>query len=1166
MANPVQQSKQNGSDTDPNSPAKSCPVSGEGVAIIPVRYAIDDVDEQGNQLNSLPEEGDWQGPFELEHAKYTMRRLRDGWLYVYDEDGETFHEYQVDGADLIKYDWGADESSNAPEERGSAGESKVYLSYPAKHTLYLGFSYHRWTWRVCEHMRSHAPDRKKWMRKLDLNNYCHSQSLYRNHAGYYEGLTKAVADIDDGGSLLHKDMFATTCTPLKQTDTTQSEPEDLGLGWLHGFNGSDDEFMKMNGIDDKPVTLPFNPTPERDALEQRLNDTPLVKVKPRATIDDYSLPDKTKGVFIALDDPLADLCDLTAQLAQAWAEKERVIGSEQNTHKVRMAEITRKIAAVPVPETLHDTDELSAAELAEHLKTDPVLELRYEERLNQLLQIDYKINQKAEASSSNSNSLLAMDSKTARNIAKMQYPNFDNDIQQLKSQCGIDINKALREQYRKLKESEIPEQARLFDDDGEQGLYSFLLDFYQQTQGKNAVITQRFNELEAAVRQLSKNPLAFGLDNQHSFDQAYFLSMASQVVLMLKNTAIDEALTQRFARLMSLDNPDNLVSLAPFALSKEVWEAIEKLNPIHEHNISAASFGSVGDWGNVLGRIAESQAFIYETRLDDQQWYQALVLPVRKSLEAFKTVYQSHASGALSAIVDNVVSLKSTTTSNPNANALHSLTNAFRVMLMHRLGGSENALVTANHQYQAELQQYQNKILDYQRRLTLFRNQVARGGMGVNDKHLSKTQQAFESEKVQLELDKPEFVTLANQELRNQARTIKEKVLNNINNSKEAWNKLGGLGSLIAVLNVINLISVSNTYEFKNNENDSFDAADRELISTWAWTANAVISVFRDKSWALVQKEGWHKMVISDVLSLEEGKNLANKLIIRTLAAGAFGAVAAALEGTNCWDEIWSHSNSGAEKVLYGFKFGALALQAGISLTQVGLSLAIRSGAQLSLGVMFAPIFVTGLWVAGIVYLLATVLIAIFTLPKMAKWLRQSTWGIDTNDEWSVEEEIKRLENLIYQPNVFLEKVNIQTVVSDYMNMVEQTYDWALKIFIPKVFAGRTMGLNISTQYRVPTNISEFDSEKVAPKLVNTQGAWSTDQESKAPIYTVVLPKQDDIVYNIFLDLPSNILSTEKIGYVTSTQGKNQGPLELKSAQHVLRQPVTVNELTVSAS
>ncbi|WP_417884483.1 T6SS effector BTH_I2691 family protein [Vibrio rumoiensis] len=1163
MANPVTESKNKGSDTDASSPSKHCPVSGEGVAIIPVRYAIDDVDENGHQLNPLPEEGDWHGPFDLEHAKYTMRRLRDGWLYVYDEDGETFHEYQVDGANLIKYNWGADEASKAPEERGSEGESKVYLSYPAKHTLYLGFSYHRWTWRVCEHMRSHAPDRKKWMRKLDLNNYCHSQSLYRNHAGYYEGLTQAVADIDDGGSLLYKDMFTTTCTPLKKTEPSQPEPEELGLGWLNGLNVSDDEFMKMIGIDDKPVKQPFPATPEKEALEKRVNDTPLVKVKPRATINEYTLPDKTAGLFIALDDPLADLCDLTAQLALSWAEKEQVVGSEQKTHKVRMAEITRKIAAVPLPDTLHDTDELSAAELSEHLKHDPILELRYEERLNQLLKTDEDFHKAYDAVLNNGR--MSMGPEKALSWTTQRFPNYHKDMRQLKSQCGVEINQALRDRYQKLKESEIPEQARLFDEDGEQGLYSFLLDFYQQTQGKNEVITQCFNEVESVVRQLNKNPLALGLDNQHSFDQAYFLSIASQVVLMLKNTAIDEALAQRFSGLMSLSHPDNLVSLAPFALSKEVWQALEAVNPINEQNISAASLGSAGDWGNVLGRISESQAFIYDTRLDEQQWYQALVLPVRKSIEAFKTVYQSHASGDFSAMMDNLMYLKSTTSSNPNANALHSLTNAFRVMLMHRFGGGKQAFIKANNNFKAELKQYQRRVLEYQNRLINFNHRLARGGMPVNDKHIAKERQAFEAEKVQLELDKPEFVTLANQELRSQVQTIKEQVLKNINQSKEAWKKLGGLGSLIAGLNVINLISVTQAYEFKNNENDSFDAADRELISTWAWTANAVISVFRDKSWSQVIINGWEKNDFSYVAQ-RGGKALANKLIMRTLAAGVLGAVAAALEGANCWDEIGSHGNSDIEKVLYGFKFTALLLQGTISLAQFGLSIALRGGAQLSLGAMFAPLFVTGLWVAGIVYLIASVLLAIFALPKMAKWLRQSTWGVDYNDEWSVEEEIKRLENLIYQPSVSLGKVNIQHVVSDHLNMVEETYDWALKIVMPKVFEGRTIGLNISTKYIAPRNMSKFDSDKVAPKLVNTQGTWSIDQKSDRPVYTVVLTKQDDIAYNIFLDVPSNILSTEKIGYATSTQGKNQGQLELKSAQDVLRQPVTVNELTVSAS
>ena len=93
-----------------------------------------------------------------------------------------------------------------------------------------------------------------------------------------------------------------------------------------------------------------------------------------------------------------------------------------------------------------------------------------------------------------------------------------------------------------------------------------------------------------------------------------------------------------------------------------------------------------------------------------------------------------------------------------------------------------------------------------------------------------------------------------------------------------------------------------------------------------------------------------------------------------------------------------------------------------------------------------------------------------------------------------------------------------------------------------------------------------FEKLKRNPKIGNTEGTWSIDGERDVYLHQVMLPKEDDITYNIFLDLPSMILLTKRVGYVTSTKGKSEGSLELKSAQDILSKPVTINELTVSAS
>ena len=127
-----------GQTKDAQDPAGTCPMKHLEMGIIPVRYAFDDNDENGQQLHPIPGNNkQWQGRFKSKQRHYTLRQLRDGWLYVYDSTDKTFHEYQVEGSKFIKIDWSSDEANKPANERGTKGESKSCLIYPAKNTLYM---------------------------------------------------------------------------------------------------------------------------------------------------------------------------------------------------------------------------------------------------------------------------------------------------------------------------------------------------------------------------------------------------------------------------------------------------------------------------------------------------------------------------------------------------------------------------------------------------------------------------------------------------------------------------------------------------------------------------------------------------------------------------------------------------------------------------------------------------------------------------------------------------------------------------------------------------------------------------------------------------------------------------------------------------------------------
>ncbi|MDD9173749.1 hypothetical protein ERW49_07925 [Aliivibrio finisterrensis] len=315
-----------GSKKDAKNPAGACPVKFGVIDIIPVRYAIDDMDEEKEQKHPLLDTHKGHGFFDVAHSKYTLRQLRDGWLYVYSNKDKTFHEYQVKGTQFIKMDWGSNEADKAPEERGQAGEAKSCLSYSKNDTLTISFSHQRWTWRLCEHMRSNTQCRNEWMRTVDLKTY--SNTLEIEHGGGMRDFVHAVADI---GTPKPSDvLFEKTCSPLKDDDP------------------SDDEFHLA--------------THKKPVLET-----------------DYQcdLLEKNSALYIALDDQLADITDLFLKLSSEMAEKAAIMGDEDKQYKLQMAELTRTLGRVRLDEN----------ELPKEIREDPISIFQFEKELTDYLYI-----------------------------------------------------------------------------------------------------------------------------------------------------------------------------------------------------------------------------------------------------------------------------------------------------------------------------------------------------------------------------------------------------------------------------------------------------------------------------------------------------------------------------------------------------------------------------------------------------------------------------------------------------------------------------------------------------------------------------------------------------------------------------------------------------------
>ncbi|MEZ8348258.1 T6SS effector BTH_I2691 family protein [Vibrio splendidus] len=115
--------------------------------IIPVRYAIDQLDSEDASPFGLPTKWQGKGPAKLNTIGYTLRQVRDGWLYVYDSVRKVLDEYELKGTQFTLHKLGAAESPES-ETRGVPESPSTFLTYTEGSLLSLCFSEHRWTWKM----------------------------------------------------------------------------------------------------------------------------------------------------------------------------------------------------------------------------------------------------------------------------------------------------------------------------------------------------------------------------------------------------------------------------------------------------------------------------------------------------------------------------------------------------------------------------------------------------------------------------------------------------------------------------------------------------------------------------------------------------------------------------------------------------------------------------------------------------------------------------------------------------------------------------------------------------------------------------------------------------------------------------------------------------------
>ncbi len=1077
-----------------------CPFQQREVGIIPVRYALDDMDEKGQPLHPFPDkDSQWQGRFSPKQRHYTLRQLRDGWLYVYDETDETFHEYQVKGYQFTKIDWSDNEAGKPANQRGTKGTTQSCLVYPVNNTLYFSFAHLRWTWRLCEHMRSHAPHRSLWMRKLDVKQF--SATLQHPHAGLSKLLGDYVADIESVKNFpatreVPSQPFSDTCTPLRVTEEANEAPKD--------------EFNH-------------------------------IAVKPGCWDADYraDLPEQNCGLFIALDDPLADLTDLFLPLATEVTGRAALLGDEENIHKIKMAELTRSLGRVRLEED----------EQPEHLRDDPIQILALERDL-----ADY-LATRAHAETERS--------------AQQQEPQMIEDPTFLQDRAQQKL-KALQENFHftpTSKHIKNWQQHTVFTDEVDwQALDTFVAKHSLAVKGRDEAVLALYDDFLAAINLLGADPLVVGIDNQDEDHISYLMSLMYQYLVVLKQAAVTEQAFAELEKSLSQDSPENLLAMASFGFSEESKKELGTL--VDEISKSFFSDSARGDMVAFSGAIANWGAFSSDARVRDKAWFKALKEPVQLALTALQKAVAGRAKQSWRAMSDMLLPNQISPTT-----GVHSLKAGLRLLLLESVVNEQN-LIAHNPNYPTQLAKWRQ---DFRFELAQIRNAngLPKGKLVPKNHRLQSIRQLQQRIQHLFNRKIPEMLVIKHEALNRAAKQLLEETLTQFwqqgnQTAKSGFHNLGGAGSVVALLNIWNTLAILEDLRYTNVDLQNWhnEPAVIEAIYSSGYMFSAVSALFMSAAWSEVVTDD--ELLEKSIKDTTKKTGTSQTKLVQNFskaAAGvaAFGFIAASAESWDSYTRLKSDSLAPMERFGYSLKIastGAQAIAFGGQLIAWTISrLGWSIFPSVAIGSVLAPWILTTLAVASILYLVAIVVINRFKRSELEKWLLHSTWGKKSLNLEPLQE-ITRLEQILHRPQVRINHIegdyNRNGTYSGRPSSSRPKYQ-QVEIIFPPFAKGETIGLQIARIARPNHSVThraysapqpERLDEQQPERLDEQQGQWQ--EEEGNPVYRFTTDGNHYEIH-ILITLPYRWHPSEqqskqdKLGYIAYG---TKGDLKITPAQN----------------
>lgn len=920
-----------------------CPLQQAEIAIFPVRYALDEAAQTSGEPGPHPIPRTWQGADTLPALQTRTYTQRQL------RDGWLYVIDQTAGTQDEYRVQGANFSKQAANSDGNAEPALDHLVYPRGHQLLLAYSNVQWSEYTHERMADPA-EQARWMRRLDLARY--AQTMQASHCAALPEIAEHVADIDCGSAKAGL-RFDSTLVPTQAQVTEHACKPALG------------------------------------------SDRVLAAV-----------PDQDSALFIALDDPLGILEDLSMQAAGpalALAQFE-----EQHMHRLTVAQYIEMLAGADF------------SDLQSTLALDDQTFQNFKQKAQRYL--DAKLMQPFDAASEVTVGLKQADKERDLLIAE-----YGNEI--------VDRVDTLITQWR----ARDPLRGQVRFEEAQQ----FVLEKRVELEAHQASLNICLEDLIVWLRHLGTDSLCVFHDQTDEHQCLSLLEHADAWLnLLIQHETGRGWISQDYAE------PQTLLGLAHYNFDKELASSIDRLAQEYteQDGISLAIAGSVAS------RAKEITDVLSNDTIRNSALFQRMSQPAQRAFDTLMKVAGQHFEDLWEAFEYKLLPAVSSRLG-PQWKPVAYL--AISVAVQSTVDEIKPFLIL-DSEYKQKHARWTRQVALVTRKLDA-QNRVARTGARHDRQAASRDVRQLKQQLDNLMLEMPSKV-LARGEVHQQTqhtaiqqRTFTIETLGRAELAQQLEAKAKDYGSYLKrandwVKNNINkglagLVTVLNLWNFHTAMTDAgasgaWNSRDQLSVSTAAatmlsgLTALAIMPIWARMAQltgtAVIGQEALQVRLIDAAAKYWHPDHGQHRALFKTFAKRAFAmsglAVIASVTEINHLSQQKLNAKSDAELSALTAKQTAVVFMGLLGTAQLLSSAGAYMGIWAA-GAIFAPWILIGLTVVGAIYLATSIIAESLRMEGLRLWLYRSSWGQSAINYWPDSEEgqkdeLRALREVLLRPAI----------------------------------------------------------------------------------------------------------------------------------------------------